>query len=226
MDWCSCSSRSRWCWTRFWWRFLLIRPNTTATTTQQGTTQTITQPAVTQTATITEPAVTETVTTTSVQTTNPLSYVPPLSPSVLARVNQIIQGLVNAHQGETYMYQGAYAPFGNGPGQVVLKNGAPIGVVPEDLIHPTIAREDAYVGTLITLQEFQAGHLRGIPWGHSWVYPWQVSTPNRVLYPMLRTGPRGDPNNAQFTRITWDEVCQSYSSRDSELQIKVRQLLG
>ena len=204
---------------------MLVRPNTTNTATSTLLqTESVTLPAVTQTATqtnlstatvtsienstqtVTQPAVTQTVTTTNVQTSAPLSYVAPLSPSVLARVNQIIQGLVDAHKGETYMYQAAYAPFGNGPGQVVIKNGVPIGVIPEDLIHPTIAREDAYVGTSISLQEFQAGHLRGIPWGHSWVYPWQISGPNRVTYPMLRTGPRGDPNNAQFVRITWDEA--------------------
>jgi anaerobic dimethyl sulfoxide reductase subunit A len=89
-----------------------------------------------------------------------------------------------------------------GPLQAVVKNGVVIGTVPEDIVNPTIGREDAY----LSQEDLQNGRLRGMPWGSEWVLPWLVNAPTRILYPMMRTGPRADPNNANFVRITWDQA--------------------
>ena len=176
---------------------LLIRPSITSTTTQQGgtitetATKTLTQLAVTQTTTLTQTS-TQTASTTATQTvTAPpptLSYVPPLSPSVQARVNQIVQSLVGAHSDETSVYQAALCGAGEiaDPCKVILKNGLAVGVVPEDLVNPTIAREDAY----LSQEDLQKGRIRGVPWSVNWVFPWNIQLPTRVLYPMKRTGPR------------------------------------
>ena len=168
---------------------LLLRPNTTSGTTQ---TTTLTQPGSTQTVSTTATA-TQTATQTVTAPPTTLSYVPPLSPSVQTRVNQIIQNMVSSHAGETRVYQPR-------PLQAIVKNGAVIGTVPEDIVNPTIGREDSY----LSQDDFQKGRLRGMPWENPWILPWQIQDPTRVLYPMQRTGPRGDPNNAKFVRITWD----------------------
>jgi anaerobic dimethyl sulfoxide reductase subunit A len=170
---------------------LLIRPSTTSTLTKtQATTQTATQTATT------------TVTTTSLQTPVPLSYVPPLSPSVQTRVNQIIQDMVNSHASDTSTYQEINSACGSGAVKVSVNNGVVVRVAPEDIVNPTIAREDAY----LPADALWSGNIRGIPWGNNWTYYSQIQAPTRLLYPMKRTGPRGDPANANFVRITWDEA--------------------
>ncbi|MEM3510519.1 MAG: molybdopterin-dependent oxidoreductase [Nitrososphaerales archaeon] len=149
-------------------------------------------------------SITSTVTTTRTVTAPPptLSYKPPLPREVQEKVNAIIKELVDAHAGESRFYQSIFFAGNSGPAQAVVKNGVVIGVEPDDTVNPTIAREDAYLPP----EDLQKGRIRGIPWGHMWVYPWQMNTPTRVLYPMKRTGPRGDPHNAKFVRISWDEA--------------------
>ncbi len=134
--------------------------------------------------------------------TKTVSCVPSLSPEVQARVDAIIKQLVEAHAGESKSYYVILMGTGSGAAQVVVKDGVPVGVVPEDLVNPTIAREDAY----LPIEDLQKGRVRGIPWGHTWVLPWELNSPSRILYPMKRTGPRADPNNPKFVRITWDEA--------------------
>ena len=199
-------SRSRWCWTGFWSRFL-IRPNTTTTLTKtQATTRTATQ----------------TVTTTSIQTPVPLSYVPPLSPSVKTRVNQIIQGLVGAHANDTKTYQQLFSACGSGATLVSVNNGVVVRTAPEDIVNPTIAREDAY----LTPADLWNGNIRGIPWGNNWTYYSQIQAPTRLLYPMKRTGPRGDPANANFVRITWDEAVSTLVNQVQLCKQKYGALFG
>src|SRR2546429_6249596 len=41
----------------------------------------------------------------------------------------------------------------------------------------------------------------------------QIHDPDRVLYPMKRTGPRG---GGKWARISWDEVLDTFGSRRSE----------
>jgi anaerobic dimethyl sulfoxide reductase subunit A len=186
---------------------LLIRPSTTRTTTSTATatgpttTSTVTGPTTTRTTTSTT---TTTNTATSTLTVPPttLSYVPPLSPSVQTRVNQIIQDMISSHQGETltYVSPGLWAGFAD-PSNLVVESGTPIGVVPENLVNPLIAREDAYLSE----SDVWSGKLRGIPWGQSWVLPWQFNDPTRILYSMQRVGPRAT-SNGQFMRITWDQA--------------------
>ena len=178
---------------------LLLRPNTTKTTTET-TVQTTVQSA-------TE-TLTQTTTNTVTQAPVPLSFTPPLSPQVSERVESVVNSLVADHEGETEVY----FSYGNTSAsgaltrvadvcKVVLKNGSIVRVVPEDIVNPTIAREDAYLSE----DDILNGRVRGIPWSFHWAERWQTNTPSRLLYPMLRVGARGDPNGS-FVRISWDDA--------------------
>ncbi len=199
---------------------LLIRPSVTKTTTATGptTTTTATGPTTTTTKTATGPTTTSTTTSTSTSTSTStvsgptttvtappvtLSYVPPLSPSVQTTVNTIIQNLVNSHQGESQYYFADANMFFGDLYKVVTKNGQIVGIVPEDILDTSNAREDAY---LSASDVWADKGLRAVPGELEYASLFYINTPNRILYPMQRTGPRGDPNNANFVRITWDQA--------------------
>ena len=151
---------------------------------------------------------TETTTTTVTAPVQTLSYVPPLSPEVQAKVTQLIQDRVSLHQGESTTYANCVINCG-GNNACILKlhvnNGKLVGVEPDDTVHSNSGREDP----VLSQDELQKGVLQYRPCqrGYSWVA--YVNSPDRILYPMKRTGNRGE---GSFVRIQWSEALDTVAN--------------
>jgi anaerobic dimethyl sulfoxide reductase subunit A len=188
---------------------MLLRSSTTTTTVKTSTvTATVTAPAQTQTTT-------QTVGTTVTQAPVPLSYVPPLSPSVQQKVTATINNLVGAHSGDTVVYAtiSSATMGGTDVSKVHIKNGVLLSVEPDDLVNPTVGREDA----VLSQADLIAAKIRGTPAQQQYSFPAWINDPARILYPMMRAhgATRGDPNG-QFIRITWDQAISSFASEISK----------
>ena len=186
---------------------LLLRPNTTKTTTQavtQTTAQTVTQ-AVTQT---TAQTVTQAVTQTVTQAPVSLSYTPPLSPQVQNTVNSLIQSRIALHQGETIGYANCVINCG-GNNACILKirmnNGVLVGVEPDDTVNAGVAREDS----VLSDADLENGVLQYRPCARGYSWAAYVNSPDRILYPMQQTGARGSNN---FIRITWQTALDTVAN--------------
>ena len=138
----------------------------------------------------------------------PLSYTPPLSPSVQQTVNTIIQDRIALHAGETTAYANCIINCG-GNNACILKlhmnNGVLVGVEPDDTVNAGIPREDS----VLTDADYLNGVLQYRPCqrGYSWTS--YVNSPDRIAYPMQQTGARGSNN---FVRITWDQALDTVAS--------------
>jgi len=179
---------------------LLLRPAVEKTSTVT-TTATKTS-AVTSTATST--AVSTTTATSTVTAPPPsLSYKPPLSPSVQARVNDIVNSLIARHSGETTSYYtfNTYTRDGrdNEAHKVHLRNGVLTCMEPDDSVNPGVVMEDQNWDNVLK------GWLQTRPQARFQGYRKMIYDPNRLLYPMKKVGTRGDPS-APYQRITWDEA--------------------
>ena len=187
---------------------LLVRPNTTTTKTS-----TVTATA-TSVSTQTGPTVTQT--TTSVQTPVPLSYVPPLSASAAARVQQIIQDKVAAEQELTFIpYISPQDDAHCGLGQIGIKNGAVVTVRPEAPIVypqpvPQFAREDAHMSPTDVFN-FKIGDRLS---ESNIAHPYNNYEADRVIYPMQRVAgtPRATTNGS-FVRISWTQAISTIANQ-------------
>ncbi|MGA2876795.1 MAG: molybdopterin-dependent oxidoreductase, partial [Nitrososphaerales archaeon] len=185
---------------------LLIRPNTTKTTTAA-----VTAPGSTQTTTVTGQGSTTTLTVPPPT----LSYLPPLSPSVQTTVNGIFQNLEANHTGETVTYSGcgALGCMTHCYIKVLTKNGVITSVVPDDTINTGVAREDQLGLGIVKTGMIQ---FRGCPMGYGWKQ--MVYDPNRLLYPMKQVGTKGA--GSKFTRITWTEALDTIAAQLSNCNSK------
>ena len=199
---------------------LLVRPNSTKTSTIETTktqvstqTQVATQTATemeTSTATATQtaistaagPTVTKSVTSTVAPPPTTISYVAPLSPQVQDRVNSIFQSLEARHSGETTSYYvwNTYTRAGRCSEilKVHLKNGILTAVEPDDTVNPNVARED-----LADWNNVVNGTLQLRPHQRWAAYRKMIYDPNRLLYPMQKVGTRG-VYNTNYVRVSWD----------------------
>ncbi|MGA2876670.1 MAG: molybdopterin-dependent oxidoreductase, partial [Nitrososphaerales archaeon] len=183
---------------------LLARPNTTTTKTS----------TVTATTTQTGPTVTQT--TTSVQTPAPLSYIPPLSASAAARVQQIIQDKVAAEKELTLIpYISPRDDAHCGLHQIAVKNGAVVGVRPEaPVIYPQpvpqFAREDAHM-TPTDVFNFKIGDRLS---ESNIAHPYNNYEADRVIYPMQRVpGTPRATTNGSFVRISWSQAISTIANQ-------------
>ncbi len=148
------------------------------------------------------PAAGTTTTTTTKTTTAPvesLSYKPPLSPEVQARVTEITQDLANRHTGETYVYSHCVQNCMTAClFKVYSKNGAVTSIVADDTVNKDLGREDS-----VGLDAIKKGQIqsRACAMGYGWKA--MAYSPSRVLYPMKLVGAKGSGN---YTRITWTEA--------------------
>ncbi len=184
---------------------LLLRPSTEKTsTTTKTATSTITKPG----QTVTETAIqtqTQTTTKTVAPPVETLSYKPPLSPEVQARVNQIIQQQTAMHQDESVAYSiGCGTNCGAGGGwdtgclfKVHVKNGVITAIEPDDTVNPNVAREDNNPDSVSKVLLQRRPCVRGRAWKGD------LYSPSRVTYPMRQISPRGQ---GKFVRITWDDA--------------------
>ncbi len=147
----------------------------------------------------------------------PLSFKPPLSASVQARRDAIVQDLINRHTGETITY---YTPNTYRRGgcclgvlKVHVKNGVITAIEPDDTVSPNIPREDENWNNVLegTLQSRESGR---------WLaYRQMLYDPRHLIYPMKRVGARGDPNG-QFVRITWTEALDILAANVKQMNEK------
>ncbi|MGD0510478.1 MAG: molybdopterin-dependent oxidoreductase [Candidatus Micrarchaeaceae archaeon] len=83
-----------------------------------------------------------------------------------------------------------------------MKNGAIVCSEPAtDLVNIGVAREDLSISQTDLLKN----HVQSRPHTQNMLSNKFLNTPDRILYPMIRTGARGDPNGA-FVRTTWDNA--------------------
>ncbi len=135
--------------------------------------------------------------------TPPPSFKPPLSADVQARRDAIVKDLINRHAGETTTYFTIYGGktggyFNDIPMKVHMKDGVVTTLEPDDSINPNIAREDD------NWDAIAKGRVQVRPRAINSAYRKMIYDPKRLMYPMKRVGPRGDPNG-EFVRISWDE---------------------
>jgi len=187
---------------------LLLRPaaekTITETTTKTGAagTNTVTQSAQT---------VTTTATTTKTVTAPPatLSYRPPLSQSVQATADKVIQTDVSLHTGETLKYTHCSSngcTIGSGGPcllEVHVSNGVMTAIDVADPINKGNARED--VGDDAVSKEMI--QMRPCVKGRGWRKT--IYAPDRLLYPMKSVGAKGEQ---KFTRITWTEALDTVAN--------------
>ncbi len=174
---------------------ILLRPST-GTTKTETTTKTVTAP---------------------VQT---LSYKPPLSPQVEGTVTGIFDNLTSMHAGETTAYSGVTGgsiSMGvmTGLYKVHLKNGVITAVEPDDTVNPGVAREDG----VLSQQQIVKAHLQSRIKANGYTFPLYLYAPDRLLYPMKRTGARGDLNGS-FVRISWQEALDTLANMISTVKSK------
>jgi anaerobic dimethyl sulfoxide reductase subunit A len=136
--------------------------------------------------------------------TPPPSFKPPLSPEVQARRDTIVQDLINRHADETTTYFTIYSGrmggyFNDIPLKVHIKDGVVTTQEADDSVNPNVAREDD------DWDAITKGRVQVRPRAINSAYRKMIYDPSRLLYPMKRVGPRGDPNG-QFVRISWDEA--------------------
>ncbi|MEM3734797.1 MAG: molybdopterin-dependent oxidoreductase, partial [Nitrososphaerales archaeon] len=171
----------------------------------------------TQTATVTQTA-----TTTVTQTPPPPpSLKPPLSPEIKQRVEAIKQQLAAKREGESVVYTSCYPFWGGlyflGMMRVRIKNGVVVGIEPDDTINTGAPREDEkwdnVVKGLIQCRGSGSASTR------AYSYRRYMYRPERLLYPMKRIGPRGDPH-AKFVRISWDEALTTIANKMLEIKNK------
>jgi anaerobic dimethyl sulfoxide reductase subunit A len=101
--------------------------------------------------------------------------------------------------------------------KVRLKDGVITSVEPDDTIHPTLPREDEDWDLI------KKGLLRIVGNGscasRTYSYRYYLYRPERLLYPLKRVGPRGDPH-AKFVRISWDEALTIIANKMKEVKEK------
>ena len=203
---------------------LLLRPNNTTTQTQTSTqtqTQVKTQTSVsTATQNVTEISTQTAVSTQSATTTvtapaPTLSYVPPLSPEVQTKVNSIVQSLTAKRANDTVVYAGRYAFWSGsdmaGMMRVHVSNGVVSGVEMDDTVNAGVPREDQNWSNVSQALIQSRGSGGGA--ARTFSYRRYMYRPQRLLYPMKRTGPRADPNNANWVRITWSEAISTIATQ-------------
>jgi anaerobic dimethyl sulfoxide reductase subunit A len=131
----------------------------------------------------------------------PPRFRPPLSADVQQKVDSQIKQLIDNHAGETWTYGVCVMNcMTNCQLKIYSKEGKVTRIMPDDFPNTGIGREDAYV----SMDKIKAAHLqnRPCPLGLSWRH--MANSPNRLLYPMKRVGPKGNPNS--FVRVSWTEA--------------------
>ncbi len=161
---------------------------------------------------LTRPTTEKTVTTTVTAPVTTLSYKPPLSPQIQTRVDSIVQQAVASHQGESTVYANCEINCGGNNACILklrVKNGVLVGVEPDDTINAGVGREDS----VLLDQDLQNGVLQFRPCqrGYSWAA--YVNSPDRITYPMKRTGVRGE---GAFVRVSWTEALDSVANMIKE----------
>jgi anaerobic dimethyl sulfoxide reductase subunit A len=133
----------------------------------------------------------------------PVSFKPPLSPEIAARVDVITKQLMDLHSGETYAYSNCLingCHNCNNMNRVHIKNGAMTAIDRgDDTVNKGLGREDAYM-TEDAIKQGLVQARNSCPMGAAW--RWDVYNPDRIIYPMKRVGQRGE---GKFVRISWDE---------------------
>jgi anaerobic dimethyl sulfoxide reductase subunit A len=182
---------------------LLIRPSTTSTVSK----------TVTSTASGKTGTGTATITTTTTAPGSTITVTPTPVTFSTAYMNSVISDLVAKHSSDTVTYSGI---TGGSVGMGVVSglykihtnNGIITAVEPDDSVNTGIAREDS----VLTQQQIVEGHLQSRIKANGYAFPLYLYSPDRILYPMQRTSPRGQVNGAQFTRITWTDAIQSMAN--------------
>ncbi len=191
---------------------LLLRPSTEKTTTETTTETTIKTQTTTKTATSTATA-----TTTVLQKPETLSYVPPLSPEVQAKVDSITQSLIARRADDTVVRGAGFNYWGGdqyaGMMRFHVKNGVITGIEGDDSVNAGVAREDDNMDNVKKgwIQLRGGGAFAAV----TYAYRRYLYRPERLLYPVKRVGARGDPN-AQWVRITWDEALSTIATKMQE----------
>jgi len=126
-------------------------------------------------------------------------------------VTNTINSLVNNHAGDTVVYSTLNSGTMGGVdvSKVHIKNGVLLSVEPDDLVNPTVGREDS----ALSAADIIAAKFRGTPAQQQYSFPAWINDPTRILYPMQRVAgtTRGDPNG-QFTRITWNQAISTFAT--------------
>jgi anaerobic dimethyl sulfoxide reductase subunit A len=100
--------------------------------------------------------------------------------------------------------------------RVHLNNGVVTGVESDDTINAGVGREDEYAATNVSQGLIQSRGGGGAS-ARTYSYRRYIYRPQRLIYPMKRTGPRGDINNANFVRITWDEALTTIATNITQI---------
>ncbi len=146
----------------------------------------------------------------------PLSFKPPLSASVQARRDAIVQNLIARHQGETVGYWGAGTMGGDlvDVTKLRIKDGIVTTTEPDDTINPNTTIEDADPNLILTGMIKNRGYARNYAGRKSWYSAY------RVIYPMKRTStPRGTLDG-KFVRISWEEALNTVATQMATMKDK------
>jgi anaerobic dimethyl sulfoxide reductase subunit A len=148
----------------------------------------------------------------------PVSFKPPLSSAVAARVDAIKKQLIDLHSGESYYYMNCTINGCSSCGafmKVRVKNGVVTAVEPgDDTINQGMGREDAYI-TADAVNKNMVQARNGCPMGLGWVK--DLYNPNRMIYPMKRVGQRG---SGSYARISWDEALDTVAQNIKQARDK------
>jgi anaerobic dimethyl sulfoxide reductase subunit A len=142
-----------------------------------------------------------------------VSLRPPLSSEISDRVDEIKGELMAQRQGETIRYTSCsgsqcwkYCAV-----QVRVKEGVITGFEPDQSINPLMTREDEYLSDE-AMRKLMV-QSRGCPMLYA--NKQMLYDPNRVLYPLLRVGERGE---GKFVRITLDKAIDLLASWLQEIK--------
>jgi anaerobic dimethyl sulfoxide reductase subunit A len=94
-----------------------------------------------------------------------------------------------------------------------MKDGVATAIETDTSIHPNTGREDEYVD----FSEFEKGLYQKRACVRGRGLRADTYSPNRILYPMKRIGPRG---TRDFERITWDEALDTIATKYRETREK------
>src|SRR5208283_2038118 len=133
-----------------------------------------------------------------------------------ATVTSLFQQLENRHAGETVVYASHDGCMGaNDLCKVRIKNGVITSIEPDDLVNPTVPRED----NVLSSTDILKGRIRGVPAQQQYAFPYWLNNPNRILYPMKRVAgtTRGD-YNGQFVQTTWDDALSIIANEVTQLK--------
>lgn len=131
------------------------------------------------------------------------------------QLERVAEELDMRHEGEVINYSSC-SQNGCFEGCVLrthVKDGKITAIETDDTIHNNFGREDEYVDP----EDFRLGlyQRRACTRGRGWRV--DADSPNRILYPMKRVGPRG---TRDFERITWDEALDTIAQKFMETREK------